>query len=80
VELNSQVVFTFPPILIAAAMNGVYGIPLRLMKGWNWENTWAVWPAVGMTLLPLFAFSAPHGRVSCGNRGGVWGSARRAPF
>jgi L-rhamnose-H+ transport protein len=55
VELNSQVVFAFSLVLIAVAMHGAYGIPLRFMKGWNWENTWAVWTVVSMMLLPLFA-------------------------
>jgi len=42
VELNSQVIASFALILIAAALNGAYAIPLRFMMRWKWKNIWAV--------------------------------------
>ena len=54
-ELNLDVVLAFALILLAAAMNGAYAIPLRYMKRWNWENTWAAWTLLSMMLLPSVA-------------------------
>ena len=41
---------------------GLFLAPLRIMKGWEWENTWAVWSIVGMFLGPLLVgvVTVPH--------------------
>jgi L-rhamnose-H+ transport protein len=41
---------------------GLFLAPLRIMKAWEWENTWAIWSIVGMFLGPLLVAIAtvPH--------------------
>ena len=37
---------------IAGALNGSFAAPTKCMKSWKWENTWAVWAFVALTIFP----------------------------
>ena len=41
--MRTDYVTGFLLILIAAAMNGAYAIPMKFMSRWKWENIWLVW-------------------------------------
>jgi L-rhamnose-H+ transport protein len=48
--------------VIGGVMNGSFAVPMKLAKHWPWANSWFVYSAVGLVLLPIgFAvFSVPH--------------------
>jgi L-rhamnose-H+ transport protein len=39
-------------ILLAGVMNGSFPLPMRYMRKWAWENTWAVWSVVALLAVP----------------------------
>lgn len=45
-------------IILAGIMQGVFALPLKYLKLWNWENVWLVYAATGMLLLPWMAVAA----------------------
>ena len=40
-------------LLLAGGMNGSFAVPMKYVRGWQWEHTWFVWSLLGMLLLPL---------------------------
>lgn len=42
-------------IIVAGMMQGVFALPLKFTKRWNWENTWLVYSTTGMLVLPWIA-------------------------
>jgi L-rhamnose-H+ transport protein len=38
--------------LLAGVMNGSFPLPMRYMRKWAWENTWAVWSVVALLGVP----------------------------
>jgi L-rhamnose-H+ transport protein len=42
-------------LVLAGAMSGCFALPMKLMKGWAWENTWLVFSGFALVLLPLFS-------------------------
>jgi len=42
-------------VIVAGILNGVFLLPVRLTRGWKWENTWAVYSLVAMLLVPWTA-------------------------
>jgi len=40
-------------LLLAGGMNGSFTLPMKYVRGWQWEHTWLVWSLLGMLLLPL---------------------------
>ena len=42
-------------LVLAGAMNGCFALPMKLMRGWAWENTWLVFSGFALVLLPLFS-------------------------
>ena len=74
-------------ILLAALMNGAYGIPMRFMPRWKWENIWIVWTVLSLWIFPLIITLAtvPHplqaysrtsstSLIQMGLMGLLWGS------
>jgi L-rhamnose-H+ transport protein len=51
--MSSSAFLGFALILLAAAMNGAYAIPMRFMPAWKWENIWFVWTLLSLWILPL---------------------------
>ena len=51
--MRTDYVTGFLLILIAAAMNGAYAIPMKFMPRWKWENIWLVWTVLSLWALPL---------------------------
>src|SRR6266404_5028831 len=51
--MRTDYVTGFLLILIAAAMNGAYAIPMKFMSRWKWENIWLVWTVLSLWALPL---------------------------
>src|ERR1700687_2410612 len=60
--MRTDYVTGFLLILIAAAMNGAYAIPMKFMPRWKWENIWLVWTLLSLWVLPvILAWAAvPH--------------------
>jgi L-rhamnose-H+ transport protein len=58
----NEVTFGFLLILLAAAMNGAFAIPMKFLSRWKWENTWLVWSMLSLWLLPwiLLWIFVPH--------------------
>jgi len=80
-QLGPGILYAFAMILGAAAMNGAYGIPLRFMKKWNWENAWAAWTVVSMMLLPsLAAWLSIRGLVPAYSHTGLTSFAEMGAF
>ena len=42
-------------VILAGVLNGVFLLPVKLTRGWKWENTWAVYSIVAMLLVPWVA-------------------------
>jgi L-rhamnose-H+ transport protein len=42
-------------LVVAGAMSGCFALPMKLMRGWAWENTWLVFSGFALVLLPLFS-------------------------
>jgi L-rhamnose-H+ transport protein len=49
-------------IFISGIFNGSFALPMKYARNWKWENTWFVYSAVGILLLPwVMAFGfVPH--------------------
>jgi len=41
--------------LLAGILNGSFATPTKCVKGWKWENIWAVWGIMGMLVFPWLA-------------------------
>jgi L-rhamnose-H+ transport protein len=74
-DLNRTVISAFGLILLAAAMNGAYAIPLRFMSRWKWENAWALWTLWSMVVLP-----GATAAVTIPGLGGVYAGTSPATF
>ena len=45
-------------LILAGVMNAGFALPMKFVRGWVWENTWLVWSAVALLILPsALAFS-----------------------
>jgi L-rhamnose-H+ transport protein len=45
-------------LLLAGGMNGSFAVPMKYVRGWQWEHTWFLWSLLGMLFLPFaVAFS-----------------------
>ena len=51
--MQTSVIAGFLLILLAAAMNGAYAIPMKFMPRWKWENIWLVWTILSLWLFPV---------------------------
>ncbi|HEY6491177.1 MAG: L-rhamnose/proton symporter RhaT [Terracidiphilus sp.] len=40
-------------LLVAGASNATFGLPMKFVRGWRWENTWAGWTAFALIILPV---------------------------
>jgi len=38
--------------MLAGTLNGLFPLPMKLMKRWKWEHTWFVYSLVGMLVFP----------------------------
>jgi len=74
---------------MAGVMNASFALPMKFTKRWAWENTWAVWSALALVLMPLIAAvitvpQLPHVYAQAGTRsvvlvaacGMAWGIAQ----
>lgn len=39
-------------LLFAGAANGTFGLPMKFVRRWQWENTWAAWTVLALLVLP----------------------------
>jgi L-rhamnose-H+ transport protein len=51
-------------LILAGLANATFGVPMKYVRRWEWENTWALWTLFGLILLPavmafLFVPSLP---------------------
>jgi hypothetical protein len=55
--MGSPVEQAIVPVLVAAAMNAAYVLPMKLNKKWQWEHTWCTLSVCGVfarsDLLPV---------------------------
>jgi len=60
VDLNT--VYALGLIVIAAIMNGVYTLPMKLNRLWAWEHSWFAFTIVGVMVVPtgLAMFTIPE--------------------
>ena len=60
VDLNT--VYALGLIVIAAIMNGVYTLPMKLNRLWAWEHSWFAFTIVGVVVVPtgLAMFTIPE--------------------
>jgi L-rhamnose-H+ transport protein len=40
-------------VLLAGGMNGSFAVPMKRVRGWEWEHTWLAWSLLGMLVIPL---------------------------
>jgi len=50
--MDSPVVQAILLILVAAAMNAAYVLPMKLNKKWQWEHTWFAFSILGVAVVP----------------------------
>jgi len=60
-------------VVFAGVLNGAFLLPVRLTRGWKWENTWAVYSLVAMLLVPWAAalLTIPHLFAAYGGAAGA---------
>jgi L-rhamnose-H+ transport protein len=39
-------------LIVAGAANAAFGLPMKYVRRWEWENTWAVWSLLALIVLP----------------------------
>ena len=42
-------------LVLAGIMNASFALPMKFTRLWAWENTWAVWSALALLLMPFIA-------------------------
>ena len=42
-------------LVVAGVLNASFALPMKFTRRWAWENTWAVWSALALLLMPLIA-------------------------
>jgi L-rhamnose-H+ transport protein len=42
-------------LVVAGVLNASFALPMKFTRRWAWENTWAVWSALALLLMPLTA-------------------------
>ena len=42
-------------LVVAGTMNASFTLPMKFTRLWAWENTWAVWSALALLLMPFIA-------------------------
>lgn len=42
-------------LVVAGIMNASFVLPMKFTRRWAWENTWAVWSALALLLMPFIA-------------------------
>lgn len=49
-------------ILVSGLFNGAFPLPMKLTRGWKWENTWLAFSVAAVLMLPwlLAALFVPH--------------------
>ena len=49
-------------VLLAGGMNGSFAVPMKRVRGWQWEHTWFAWSLIGMLVIPVMVAVAtvPH--------------------
>lgn len=46
-------------LILAAVMNASFSLPMKFVRSWAWENTWLLWSAFALLVLPIgLAFGA----------------------
>ena len=45
-------------LLLAGGMNGSFAMPMKRVRGWDWEHTWLAWSFLGMVVLPFAVATA----------------------
>lgn len=40
-------------LILAGIANATFGVPMKYVRNWEWENTWAVWTLLGLVGLPI---------------------------
>lgn len=51
--IENGVTTGFLLVLLAAAMNGAFAIPMRFMSRWKWENIWLAWSVLSLWIMPV---------------------------
>jgi len=45
-------------LILAGLANATFGLPMKYVRRWEWENTWALWSLLALIVLPaVLAFS-----------------------
>src|SRR5258708_36059585 len=42
-------------LVLAGLLNASFALPMKFTRRWAWENTWALWSALALLLMPLTA-------------------------
>jgi L-rhamnose-H+ transport protein len=52
----------FAIILFAGLLQGLFALPMKFARGWNYENIWLIFAATGLVIFPwmLTAATVPH--------------------
>jgi L-rhamnose-H+ transport protein len=59
-------------LILAGIMNASFSLPMKFVRAWAWENTWLLWSAFALVLLPsalAFATIPAFGEILAGAAG-----------
>src|SRR5208337_1842745 len=61
-SMNDHFWFGMAVIFISGALNGAFPLPMKYTRQWKWENTWLVFAATALLIIPwvLAAGFVPH--------------------
>jgi L-rhamnose-H+ transport protein len=49
---ESQTLVGIALVVLAGVLNGLFALPMKLMRRWRWEHTWLIYSIVGMAAFP----------------------------
>jgi len=59
-------------LILAGSANATFGLPMKYVRRWEWENTWAVWAVLALIFLPaVLAFSCVPSLPAVYRRAGI---------
>ncbi len=44
-------------LILAGLANATFGVPMKYVRRWQWENTWAIWSLFSLVILPALMAS-----------------------
>lgn len=51
--MNTAIALGLSGVLLGGLLNGSFVVPMKRIRGWQWENTWLIYSLTGLLIFPL---------------------------